>query len=458
MVDVGAHVGVHALTAARRLRDLGGGGRVIAFEPTEDSAAAVRAAAARNDLPVDVVRAALGEEEGTIELRGDPRYGTFDAGVRSQFGDGEVVATAPLTHLRRLGAARAALDRLDLVKIDIEGAEILALRGMRETLRRLRPRVLAIEVKDVVMARGPGDEAALHALLADCGYVSTASPSATSRSSARRRSAVSAASRAVAHARRDESLAHDVGGEPRQLAQFAQPGGRAAGGARPDVRRERPSRPTYRHDGRGTVAVRSASVTPIDENASWTSIRPPSGTRAPQRTRSARAGPKRCAPSTNSRSTGPSNARQRHGREVAEMAHPVRTPARSRLRRNAAEVLLAQRGLRRDLPRPAVRAGVRVDAHDLDVRPRPAGEDDRRPTAERADLHDPPAGRHRAAAANSRRACASVSQPSTSHAASHAAAKLMSPRRPAHAARGARARAPTPPPRTGPRTRSRRSP
>ena len=174
MVDVGAHVGVHALTAARRLRDLGGG-RVIAFEPTEDSSAAVRAAAGRNDLPVDVVRAALGEVEGTIALRGDPRYGPFDAGVRSQFGDGEVIATAPLLTFDGW-AAGAGLDRLDVVKIDIEGAEILALRGMRETLRRLRPRVLAIEVKDVVMARGPGDEAALHALLADCGYASHGQP------------------------------------------------------------------------------------------------------------------------------------------------------------------------------------------------------------------------------------------------------------------------------------------
>src|SRR5689334_14638423 len=33
VADVGAHVGVHALSAGRRLRELGGGGRVIAFEP-----------------------------------------------------------------------------------------------------------------------------------------------------------------------------------------------------------------------------------------------------------------------------------------------------------------------------------------------------------------------------------------------------------------------------------------
>jgi FkbM family methyltransferase len=175
VLDVGAHVGVHAVTAARRLRDLGGGGRVVAFEPTEDSSAAIRAAAARNGLPVEVVRAGLGEEAGTIELRADPRYGAHDAGVRSQFADGEVVATAPLTTLDAW-AAETGLDRLDVVKIDIEGAEILAVRGMRGSLERLRPRLLAIEVKDVVMERGPGDEASLHALLAECGYAPAGSP------------------------------------------------------------------------------------------------------------------------------------------------------------------------------------------------------------------------------------------------------------------------------------------
>ena len=175
VVDVGAHVGVHALSAARRLRELGGGGRVIAFEPTDDSSAAVRLAAARNDLPVEVVRAGLGEADGTIELRGDPRYGSADAGVRSQFGEGEVVATAPLLAFDGW-AERNILDRLDVVKIDIEGAEILALRGMRDSLKRLKPRLLAIEVKDVVMERGPGDEASLHALLAECGYAPAGSP------------------------------------------------------------------------------------------------------------------------------------------------------------------------------------------------------------------------------------------------------------------------------------------
>jgi FkbM family methyltransferase len=175
VADVGAHVGVHALSAARRLRELGGAGRVIAFEPTADSAATLRAAALRNGLPVEVVESALGEAEGEIELLGDPRYSAHDAGVRSQFGAGEVVARAPVTTFDAW-AADALLERLDVAKIDIEGAEILALRGMRESLTTLKPRLLAIEVKDVVMERGPGDEASLHALLRDCGYAPAGSP------------------------------------------------------------------------------------------------------------------------------------------------------------------------------------------------------------------------------------------------------------------------------------------
>jgi FkbM family methyltransferase len=174
VLDVGAHVGVHALTAARRLRALGGG-RVIAFEPAPDSAATARAAAARNGLAVEVVRSGLGDADGEIELRGDPRYPGDDAGVRSQFGDGDVVARAPVTTFDAW-AAKTGLDRLDVVKVDIEGAEVLALRGMQTTLKQLRPRLLAIEIKDVVMQRGPGDEAALRALLAECGYEAAGAP------------------------------------------------------------------------------------------------------------------------------------------------------------------------------------------------------------------------------------------------------------------------------------------
>jgi FkbM family methyltransferase len=156
VADVGAHIGIHSLVLARA------GAHVIAFEPTPDSAARLRAAAAENGLRVDVVEAALGIEEGEVSLFADPRYDLADAGVRSITGTGARVATARSTSLDACG-----LQRLDILKVDVEGAEAAVFEGARETLVRLRPRAVVVE------AKGHGDEDALRELLSEAGYAST---------------------------------------------------------------------------------------------------------------------------------------------------------------------------------------------------------------------------------------------------------------------------------------------
>jgi FkbM family methyltransferase len=171
VVDVGAHVGVHTLTTARRLRRLGGG-RVIAFEPAADSAAKLRAAAAHNRLDVTVVERALGGGPGTAQLFADPAYDLADAGVRSRYGTGALVQRIEVTGFDAWAAA-VGLDRLDLVKIDVEGDEPLVVEGMRESLRALRPRMLLVEVKAAVLRRSGRCEADLRDLLDACGYAPT---------------------------------------------------------------------------------------------------------------------------------------------------------------------------------------------------------------------------------------------------------------------------------------------
>jgi FkbM family methyltransferase len=166
--DVGAHVGVHSLSAAARLRELGGG-TVIAFEPAADSAAALRSAAAANRLRVTVVELALGAAPGRAGLFADPRYDLADAGVRSLHGSGTLVQSVPVVAFDDW-AGQAGLDRLDLVKLDVEGGELEALRGMRGSLRRWRPRTLVVEAKEPVMARAGVAGGDLRRLLRDCGY------------------------------------------------------------------------------------------------------------------------------------------------------------------------------------------------------------------------------------------------------------------------------------------------
>lgn len=66
-------------------------------------------------------------------------------------------------------AEQVGLDRLDLVKIDIEGAEVAALAGARRTLERFRP-VIAIEYNRTTLERAGTSWHELDRLLDELGY------------------------------------------------------------------------------------------------------------------------------------------------------------------------------------------------------------------------------------------------------------------------------------------------
>lgn len=175
VADVGAHIGVHALATARRLRELGGG-TSLAFEPAADSAAKLRAATSANALDVTVVEAACSDQPGRPVLHADPRYSPADAGVRSLHADGQAVGRVRAIRFDDWVAVSPEgrrLTRLDVVKLDVEGHEAAALRGMRASLARWRPRALYVEIKDDSLGRSPTTDADLRALLADLGYRST---------------------------------------------------------------------------------------------------------------------------------------------------------------------------------------------------------------------------------------------------------------------------------------------
>jgi FkbM family methyltransferase len=169
--DVGAHVGIHALHVARRLAGRGGG-HVLAFEPAADSAGKLRAAALRNRLDVHVVQLALSNRSGELVLFADERYDSHDAGVRSAHAMGRRVATVAAMTFDDW-AEQEQLNRLDVVKIDVEGHEAAVLEGMRHSLARFAPRAVYIEIKANSTGRAPVPDEALRTLSADLGYRST---------------------------------------------------------------------------------------------------------------------------------------------------------------------------------------------------------------------------------------------------------------------------------------------
>jgi FkbM family methyltransferase len=132
--DIGANIGFYAVLAARLV---GNGGRVYAFEPNPDCSSEVRRNADLNGFAhVEVIEAAVSSSSGRVRLRlGDTNLSSA-IGEASEPGI-DVALTSVDDFIREKSARPPAV-----VMIDVEGAEVEVLRGMRETIARHRPVIL----------------------------------------------------------------------------------------------------------------------------------------------------------------------------------------------------------------------------------------------------------------------------------------------------------------------------
>lgn len=143
-VDAGAHYGYFTLLLARLS---GPDGRVVAFEAQPDNARIVRANVRANRLRRRVVveQAALSGRQGTIELvsatSGGSSEWTIDKGFAVRSGPSATDATTVVRSIR-LDEYFASAPRIDVVKMDIEGAEAEAVPAMSRLLERLRPTIV----------------------------------------------------------------------------------------------------------------------------------------------------------------------------------------------------------------------------------------------------------------------------------------------------------------------------
>lgn len=157
-LDIGAHYGYTAIALSRLV---GPEGRVFAFEPVNGTAVALQKTRAANQLEqLTVVPVALGAVRSAHTLRLPCIRGMADStlSVPESY---ETVSTAPLDELwQELGRTDP---RIDGVKIDVQGMELMVLQGMRRLLDVWRPRLI-VELHHGV-ARKP-----LLELLSAAGY------------------------------------------------------------------------------------------------------------------------------------------------------------------------------------------------------------------------------------------------------------------------------------------------
>ena len=148
-VDVGAHIGWYSLKAARLV---GPQGRVLAVEPNQQTLVTLRdnIHASGADAVIVVLPVACADTETTLTFYAAPRANTGESSLSltNASQDGPVVASYQVRG-RRLDdiVKEAGVTRVDAVKIDVEGAEFLVLKGAVETLDRYRPAV-SVELID----------------------------------------------------------------------------------------------------------------------------------------------------------------------------------------------------------------------------------------------------------------------------------------------------------------------
>jgi FkbM family methyltransferase len=167
-VDVGANVGWHALLMATVV---GPAGRVFAFEPNDSTRERLNGGIQVNDLHQVVVDSrALSDRIGMTGFAA-PRAGEFWDGtghMTSATGDGRGGGSVPCVTLDRFVAERS-LDRLDFMKIDVEGWELSVLRGASHTLATLAPAIV-FEYDPAYVARCGGSATDLNACLDAANY------------------------------------------------------------------------------------------------------------------------------------------------------------------------------------------------------------------------------------------------------------------------------------------------
>ena len=166
--DIGANLGLFTLTAARRVGPVG---HVYAFEPSEREVLHLRRNLELNQLSnVTVITQAVSDECGTARfaIAADGGNNSLRKNVHPQqqiqaWQDVEVITLDAFV-------AAHTVPRVDMMKIDVEGAEVNVLRGAAHLLNGSHPPTILCEFCDATAAGFNSSGQALYDTFVSYGY------------------------------------------------------------------------------------------------------------------------------------------------------------------------------------------------------------------------------------------------------------------------------------------------
>ncbi|MFL5810839.1 MAG: FkbM family methyltransferase, partial [Flavisolibacter sp.] len=165
ILDIGANIGYYSLVAAGKAVN----GHVYAFEPSSESYDQLQRNIAVNKLAnITAFKRAVfnSSEERTLFISEKTNIGMGGLSTPVNFsGETEQVETIQIDQWIEM----QKINKIDFIKIDIEGAEYDALKGMRKLLEKYRPTIF-VEIFDPLLLRFGHNHLDVYQLLNDLDY------------------------------------------------------------------------------------------------------------------------------------------------------------------------------------------------------------------------------------------------------------------------------------------------
>lgn len=141
VIDVGANFGVYSVLIASILGD----SQVHSFEPVPQTAELLRLNAVRNQVDSRIVinNVAVGSESGSLPITTDRYAGNYLLTQNNYDGHRQEVPVIRLDDY----VSEKGLQHIDFIKCDVEGAELLVMKGATKVLTVMRP-IIMLEIAE----------------------------------------------------------------------------------------------------------------------------------------------------------------------------------------------------------------------------------------------------------------------------------------------------------------------
>jgi FkbM family methyltransferase len=167
VLDIGAHLGYYTRLFSKLVKDAG---TVLAFEPCpENYPVQKHNLSSARFQNVKIINKAVSSQDGTATLFISSGHSThsLNAGFTEEQGRVEVETIAMDTFL-----SANHISKVDFIKIDVEGAEPLVLKGMQQTVSNSPRLKMLMEYNPIALRAGGHNPLELLEALRDMGFIS----------------------------------------------------------------------------------------------------------------------------------------------------------------------------------------------------------------------------------------------------------------------------------------------